>query len=302
MDFSRYGNPSREWAAFEKSHPEAIKLIPNTEAYSPAELQAVGNAATAAASKTKLEQSGLWKVVESEDYAATGRDGNAIPIRCYRPKTARGKTLPAYIYFHGGAFMFGTLEADEGLCVAWAHALSMAVVSINYRHTPQVSGLAAWHDSIDAFEWIMSSASTLGLDPAKVTVGGISAGAMFAATVAAHDVRRARDAGSRPRLAGQVLATPALVQEFPYRLFADREKTSPVQCAGAAVLSRESYDGLLALVHTNTDVPLDHPTWNPGLTEAELLKNMPRTAILVSGGDVLRDEGLMYASRLRDAR
>lgn len=305
MDFSQYGAPSEEWVEFTKSHPEATGFMPDKESQTPAELQARVNAMTTHLSKSKLEASGLWNVVESEDYAVAGRDGNAIPLRRYRPKAAAatGKPLPAYIYLHGGGFLFGTLESDEPLCVAWAHALSIAVVSVNYRHTPQASGLAAWHDAIDAFEWIADNASsTLGLDPANLTIGGISAGAALAAAVAVHEARTARDAGgSPPRLRGQVLAIPSLMQELPAHLFADREKTSPVQCAGAVLLNKDWLGYFQGLLRAGTDVPRDHPTWNPGLVEKELLPYLPRTAMLVAGGDPLRDQGLLYATRLKEA-
>ncbi|KAK7755767.1 hypothetical protein SLS62_002380 [Diatrype stigma] len=304
MDFSQYGTPTEEWVEFLKSHSEAAGFMPDKENRTPAELQAQVNVLIAQQSRTKLQASGLWNVVESEDYTVAGRDGNTISLRCYRPKAAvaTGKPLPAYIYFHGGGFLFGNLESDEPMCVAWAHALSIAVVSVNYRHTPQASGLAAWHDAIDAFEWIAGHASTtLGLDPSSLTVGGISAGAALAAAVAVHDARTARDGGTPPRLRGQVLAIPSLMQDLPTDLFADRAKTSPVQCADAALLNEDWLGYFLGLLHVDTDVPRDHPTWNPGLVEEELLPYVPRTAVLVSGGDPLRDQGLLYATRLKEA-
>lgn len=301
MDFSQYGTPSEEWKEFAKTNPLAIGFMPDKENTPPAELQAQVNEAVKGMNKAKLDESGLWNVVESEDYVATGRDGNDIAIRRYRPKAANGKTLPTYIYFHGGGYIFGSLDADEPLCVAWAHTLSMAVVSINYRHTPQASGPSAWHDAIDGFEWVMSNTSKLGVDPAKITVGGISAGASLAAGVTVHDVRKSRETGSPLRVKGQILAIPVLMQEVPYHLFADKEKTSRVQCAGSAVLSKDWLDYFTGMLHANTDVPLSHPTWNPGLTEMELLPYMPPTAFLVSGADVLRDDGLFYATRLKEA-
>ncbi|KAI5861230.1 alpha/beta-hydrolase [Durotheca rogersii] len=301
MDFSEYGTLSEEWVDFEKNNSEAAGWTLDIGGGDPVKLQAQGNIMTAAMGRAKLERSGLWAVVEFEDYTATSRDGYAIPVRCYRPKAARGRTLPAHVHYHGGGYTTGDLETDECYCVAWAHALSAAVVSVNYRHTPQVSGLVPFHDAIDAFDWIAGHAAALGADPERLTVGGISAGGGLAAAVVVHEVRQALAGGAAARVRGQVLAIPNVVQEFPFERFADRGRTSLVQCAGSPLLPKIFYDYMVGLLRAGHDTPANHPTWNPGLVEDEVLRSIPPTAMLVCGSDLLRDEGLMYASRLRDA-
>ena len=303
LDFSQYGTLSEEWKEFEKANQELLKAfsVSPTETGGPIEIEERLNNAAGKASKARLEKLGLWKVVEAQDYDVTVRDGNTIPIRCYRPKGLREKALPVHIYYHGGGYFVGSLETDEFMCVAWTHELSIAVISVNYRHTPQVSGLVPWHDSIDAFEWIAGNTSSLRINPRKITVGGISAGGSLAAAVAVHDVRKAIEAKTPPRISGQVLAIPILLQDFPYDLFADKEKTSYSQNANVAVLSRSDMDFVVQLLRMNSDVPPDHPTWNPGATEKEVLQHMPRTAILANGSDVLRDHALVYTKRLQDA-
>ena len=304
LDFSRYGTTSEEWKEFERANAELIKSfsMSHSKSTDPADIQAAMNRLGEEGSKSRLEKRGLWDVVEAQDYSVAGRDGNAIPIRCYRPKASGQKTLPVYIYYHGGGYFVGSLETDEWMCVTWAHELSIAVISVNYRHTPQVSGLAPWHDSIDAFEWIADNTSTLGVDPERITVGGISAGGSLAAAVATHDVRKAIAAGTTPRIRGQVLAIPVLFLDFPYHLFASKEKVAHFQNANSAILGQADMDYICELLRKNSDVPLDHPTWNPGATEKDVLQHMPRTAIIASGSDVLRDHPLLYAHRLQDAK
>ena len=301
LDFSQYGTLSKEWMEYQEANPDLVRAVPDLQSTPPAELQAVVNAMVAEATKAKMEKSGLWNVVESQDHFVTGRDGSAIPLRCYRPKRLQGKTLPVHVYHHGGGFIFGSLESEEPMCAAWAHQLSMAVISVNYRHTPQVSGLAAWHDGIDAFEWIARNTTTLGVDPGRITIGGISAGGAIAAAVGVHEVRQAKEAGTTPRFKGQVLGIPTLFQEVPYHMFVDKEKTSRVQNADKPILHKESLNYFFELLRKDTDVPLDHPTWNPAFTEKEVLQHMPRTVILANGADTLRDDALVYATRLQDA-
>jgi acetyl esterase/lipase len=177
----------------------------------------------------------------------------------------------------------------------------MAVVHIAYRCTPQYTGLTAWHDALDGFDWVMANMETLHADPARVLVGGISAGSSLTATVVQAEVKRARETKTPVRIKGQILHMPTLIHSgvYPWHWFADKARASPVQCADAYGLSQARMDMFTSLL--GTDVEPGNPTWNPGLTGEEDLVGTPQTVIVVAGWDPLRDDGLAYAQKLKHA-
>ncbi|KAI0844427.1 alpha/beta-hydrolase [Daldinia vernicosa] len=299
MDFSQWGNPSKEWLAFAAANPAL--LARSDDHLPPLVLQQKTNHSRTTIAKTLVATTGLGNLVTTEDYVVSTRDGKSITVRSYRPILLGSKPLPGYVFFHGGGFFFGALDTELFNCSWLAHALSMTVVHVCYRHTPHVSGLTPWHDALDGFEWVATHTEKLGIDPSRIVVGGISAGGSLTACVVQNEVRRARETGTPCRVQGQVLGIPNLinVNAFPYHLFTDKEKTSPEQCADAAVIPRQRMKLFTDMLGSEVD-PSD-PTWSPGLVDEEELRGTPHTAVLVSGWDPIRDEGLWYAQKLKNA-
>ncbi|KAI1075601.1 alpha/beta-hydrolase [Whalleya microplaca] len=300
MDFSQWGTPSEEWLSFIQANPNALVSpdhLPSDK------LQELANSTRANNAAARLAASGIGPLVSTQDHTAPTRDGATIGIRAYRPNAPAfdGAKLPTFVYLHGGGFIFGSLDTERFHCSWMAHALSMNVIHLCYRHTPQVSGLTAWHDALDGFDWILEHADLLSIDTARVLVGGVSAGGNLTAAVVQREVKRARETGEPCRVKAQLLAVPNLLHgaAFPYHLFADREKSSPVQCEEAAVLHKKRIQRFTELLGTDVD-PFDR-TWSPGLAEEDELKGSPPTALLIAGWDPLRDEALWYAQKLKNA-
>jgi acetyl esterase/lipase len=296
MDFSQWGGESEEWQAFSKAHPELVAR-PNDK--SPLELQAGFNAMRTNLARNLLRQTGIGRFVGTQDHVVPTRDGSYITIRAYRPRALSNAKLATYIHIHGGGFLFGNLETESFNCASIAHAMAISVIHICHRHTPHVQGLVPWYDAIDAFEWIMAHSGKLCIDTAHVITGGVSAGGALTAAIVLHDLRRAKETNTAPRIKGQVLGIPSLCHRdmFPYHLFASKEKTSYYQCKDADILSKERADLFQELLGGNPEEEL----WNPGLVDEKELEGMPKTAILVCGNDVLRDEALLYATKLQKA-
>ncbi|KAI1840528.1 hypothetical protein JX265_013243 [Neoarthrinium moseri] len=295
MDFSEWGSPSEEWMTFARAHPE---LVAREWDRPPEQLQARFNTVRTNLSKTLLAQTGLWKLIATQDYVVPTRDGQSIKIRAYRPKHLATAVLPTYIHIHGGGFLFGSLETERYNCTSISMTLSICVVHICHRHTPHVKGLVPWHDAIDAYEWIMNHTAELLVDTSHVITGGISAGGALTAAIMHHELRRSKATSEPLRLKGQVLCVPSLCHRdlFPYHLFADKEKTSYQQCRAADILSKPRQD----LFQNLLGLKPEDSQWNPCLADDEELKGLPKTAILVCGHDVLRDEALLYATRLKN--
>ena len=144
-------------------------------------------------------------IAETRDLQASGPHGT-IPLRLVHPLPAaqRQAPPPVLVYYHGGGWVIGDLDTHDTLCRELANGSGCAVVSVDYRLGPEHRFPAAVDDSLAAARWVSRNASTLGIDAARLAVGGDSAGGNLAAVVAIA----ARDAGDLP-LAFQLLVYPA---------------------------------------------------------------------------------------------
>ena len=143
-------------------------------------------------------------VAEVRELAAEG-PAAAIPLRLFRPQgTQAGARLPALVYYHGGGWTIGDLDTHDTLCRQLANASRCTVISVDYRMGPEHRFPAAVDDCLAATRWVHAQADGLGIDSARLGVGGDSAGGNLAAVVAIA----ARDAGDLP-IAFQLLIYPA---------------------------------------------------------------------------------------------
>ena len=119
---------------------------------------------------------------EVRDLTIPARDGVALPARLYRPSLGAG--LPALLYLHGGGFMIGSIATHDILCRSLAQRSACAVVSLDYRLAPEHRFPTAFNDGWDALRWLHGHGAGLGLDTARLGVGGDSAGGTLAAALA----------------------------------------------------------------------------------------------------------------------
>ena len=210
----------------------------------------------------------------------------AIPARIYTPKTLRTKDglAPCLVFFHGGGWVIGNLETHDVVCRKIAHEGELIVISVDYRLAPEHKFPAAVDDAVTATNWIAANASKLGIDPARLMVGGDSAGGNLAAVVSLH----ARDHGGA-KIAGQVLVYPAT--EFARTHASHREPET-------SILLTHSVIGWFA-DHYMGDA--DRSDWRASPARAKTLAGLPPAYVLTAGADPLRDEGDEYAARLKEA-
>ncbi|WP_272262738.1 alpha/beta hydrolase [Streptomyces xanthophaeus] len=124
-----------------------------------------------------------------------------VAVRVYRPHRARG----AVVWLHGGGGVFGDLDTEHPWAARIADLSGAVVVSVGYRLAPEHPFPAALDDACAALAWTAGHAEELGIDPARIAVGGHSAGAGLAAAVSL----RARDEQG-PAIRFQLLNQPGL--------------------------------------------------------------------------------------------
>lgn len=217
-----------------------------------------------------------------EDLHVPSRDGVQLPARLYAPGTAAA--LPALLYLHGGGFTIGSVATHDVLCRELARLGRCMVLSLDYRLAPEHAFPTASNDAWDALAWLAAQAASLGADPARLAVGGDSAGG----TLAAVSAIMARDAGLA--LALQLLIYPGTT--------AHQDTPSHTEFADGPVLDREAIGWFF-------------DQYIPSRTEREDWRFAPLLAPDVDGVapawiglaecDPLVDEGVDYGDKLRAA-
>jgi acetyl esterase/lipase len=136
-----------------------------------------------------------------------------VPVRVYTPSAAVPSDAPCLVWLHGGGFIGGDLDMPEGDWTARevCAAAGAVVVSVDYRLS--VGGVCypvPHDDTVAAVTWVRDRAGEFGIDPARITIGGASAGANLTAGAALK--LRDRDAWVPAALA---LVYPALHARVP---------------------------------------------------------------------------------------
>ena len=210
-----------------------------------------------------------------------------LPARVYTPKSRRDKAglAPALVFFHGGGWVIGNLDSHDAACRKLAHEGELTVIAVDYRLAPEHKFPAAVQDAITATQWIAANAAALGIDASRLVVGGDSAGGNLAAVAALS----ARDAEG-PVIAGQLLVYPAT--DFAMRHASHSEPETSVLLTHSVIRwFRDHYLDDLA----------DGEDWRASPARAKSFANLPPAYVLTAGADPLRDEGLEYAERLKQA-
>ncbi|MGK6315164.1 alpha/beta hydrolase [Neorhizobium sp. DT-125] len=196
-----------------------------------------------------------------------------VPIRRYRPGNFRTATV--LLYLHGGGFVVGSLQSHHAICAEIADFAGAELVSVDYRLAPEHVWPAQTDDCFAVLKQLLGQGR-------KVVVIGDSAGGNLAAGL----VLRARDEGLTG-IAGQVLIYPALGGDLVSGSYEEMAEAPGLTTADVAYYR--------AILKAPADEPVAHP-----LLSAEL-SGLPPAYITVAHFDPLRDDGRMYAERLRRA-
>jgi acetyl esterase len=205
--------------------------------------------------------------------------GGELPLRLYRP--AGERPLPVLLYFFGGGWVLGTIDTADGVSRALANSSGALVAVVGYRLAPEHPFPAAVDDCYAAVRWVAGHADEIGADPARLAVGGDSAGGNLAAGVAL----RARADG--PALAGQLLVYPNTDQ------LADDES---MRAADDPYLFNRHSVAWYRQHYLADPGDAANPLASP--LRARSLAGLPPALVITAEYDPLRDQGEAYARRL----
>ena len=236
-------------------------------------------ASLAAMASLQGEPQSVAKIVNRQ---APGPAGD-VPVRLYTP--AGQAPFPALVYYHGGGWVLGGLDTHDGVCRQMASSAGCLVVSVDYRLAPEHKFPAAAEDAYAALQWVATNADGLGVDPARIAIGGDSAGGNLAAVVALM----ARDRGT-PAVAFQLLVYPVTDSACDTASYRDN--------ADGYFLTK---DAMLWFWNHYTRDAADRRNPYAAPLKAQDLRGLPPALVMTAEFDPLRDEGEAYAARLREA-
>ncbi len=188
-------------------------------------------------------------------------------------------TGPALLWIHGGGYVIGSAAQDDQLCRRFASELGATVASVDYRLAPENPYPVPLEDCYTALAWLVGLPS---VDPARVAIGGASAGGGLAAALALL----ARDRGEIP-LAAQLLVYPMLDDRT-----VDRDD---LDNPGHRLWNQSSNKFGWACYLADADPDVAVPA------RREDLSGLPPAWMGVGTLDLFHDEDLAYAERLRAA-
>ncbi|MGB3736833.1 MAG: alpha/beta hydrolase [Ilumatobacter sp.] len=221
-------------------------------------------------------------VTITEAFAPSLDGAPDVRVKVYAPATTAAGA-GALLWIHGGGMVLLSADGDDFQCAVRAAAHRCVVVSVDYRLAPETPAPGLVDDCFAALTWLADRADELGVDAAKIVIGGASAGAGLAAGTAL----RARDAGG-PALAAQLLTYPML----------DHRNETP---SSHAIQDQRVWNRSANLDAWAAYLGGGEPTAYSSPAIAEDLSGLPAAYIDVGTFDMFHDEDVAYATALNRA-
>ena len=215
-----------------------------------------------------------------------GPASGPVPVRAYRPKGAgKDEVLPALVFIHGGGWVIGDLDTYDVVCRTLANGARCAVFSVEYRKAPESPFPAGLEDCFLALKFVSENSKKFFVNPAKIAVGGDSAGGNLSAAVALL----ARDAGG-PAISFQLLIYPATDQQLNHPSI-DSNGEGYLLTKKVMIYFRGHY----------LPREQDRLDWRASPLLATNHAGLPPAFVMTAGFDPLLDEGRAYAEKLKKA-
>lgn len=224
------------------------------------------------------------KEVNWRTFSIEGYKDLAVPIEVFEPKEVDEK-LPCLLYIHGGGFGYKAAPHHKKLACAYAKEVNCRVVFPDYHLLPAFPYPAAYTDVLSVYKWICSHSQELQIDVNHIAVAGDSAGGALTANLC-----NTIEQYNLPEPCFQLLIYPvadAQMQTESMKMFRDTPLWNSV--------NNQKMWNMYLVGATSQERELASPMQNV------LPKRVPDTYIETAEFDCLRDEGLLYAEKLRVA-
>ena len=208
--------------------------------------------------------------------------GRRIYCRVHRPRADR--PLPALVYFHGGGWVWGSVDTHDSAARELAAAGDVATISVDYALSPEARFPQALEECAAVVRHVARAGAEWGPDPSRILLAGNSAGGNLALATALL----LRDTAG-PKLTGIVAGYPVCDSRL--------DTPSYQEFGTGHVLTREKM-AFYWSVYVPHEVDRSHPLAAPLRAN---LTGLPPVLVLLAELDVLRSEGEALAVKLREA-
>ena len=212
-------------------------------------------------------------------------DQTQLRLRIYKPFSVNAPT-PVLLWMHGGGYLIGKPEQDDGSCARYVRELGITVISVDYRLAPKYPFPTGLDDCYSALKWIKAHADELHIDPKHIAVGGNSAGSGLAAALTQFALDR-----NEIEIAFQLLIYPMLDDRTVLRTDIDDSNN----IAWNHNSNRFGWESYLGQKCGADEVP----AYSVPARRADL-SDLPPAWIGVGALDIFHDEDVAYAQRLRE--
>lgn len=270
-------------------HPAIAEVLASLPAPPPGPLNPVAMRAGEEAQVAPLsERLPLASVTDVVAETASGQ----VPVRVYTdsPRVENG----VIVYFHGGAFFLGSLETHDHVCRLLAKQTGWTVVSVDFRRAPESAFPAGLDDCYGVVRWVAETeasdgeANEIRWDGHRLAIAGDSSGGTFGAAVAAKALDDGFDGISH-----QILYYPSLDLDFDESRYGSL--TENATGYGLETAGLKPFNAFYLDSGADPADPLVSPI------KRQDLAGLPKALIVTAQYHPLRDEGELYAERLREA-
>lgn len=225
------------------------------------------------------------QVYDVSDRTITNSD-TELTVRIYTP--AEAEHYAVLMYFHGGAFLSGTLDSHDDVARELCNASGYKVVSVGYRLAPEHPYPAALVDCYEATKWVTENRGDLQWNGVDLALAGDSSGGNLVAAVTLMAREKKEFAVSK-----QVLLYPSLDLDFSTFRYPSLVENGTGYFVESAQLAE--LNGFYLLGGADTDHPLVSPLREDNLSD------LPAALVITAEYDPFRDEGELYAEKLKKA-
>lgn len=208
-----------------------------------------------------------------------------IGVRIHRPAGVADTGAPALLYIHGGGFVFFSLDTHDRLMREYAERGQFVVIGIDYPLSPEAKYPRALDLIVALVRWIGVHGATLGIDPARVAIGGDSAGANLALATAL----RLRDADGSVPLCG-ILSN--------YGAFSGTVSDAAEAAHGGPGAVLTQAEMVIFFDHYLADPAQARVPYACPLTASDL-SGLPPVCLIIPERDVLTEQSFAIADRIR---
>lgn len=260
--------------------PDIKKMVDQIMQIMPTSMEGVDPKEFRELTKTYDQMLGAEISIEkSEDMKIPVRDSE-LDARLYSDDSASDSII---VFYHGGGFVIGDIEAYDSICRHIARYSGSKVISVGYRLAPEFKFPTAVNDAYDSYRWIREKSEQFGANKDKIATMGDSAGGNLCAALS---VKSVEDGYPVPALS--VLYYPVVAPDYSSESFREFSKE---------YVLTEGMMGWFHKNYINNDADIASPFFSPMLFKNH--EGMPETLVITAEFDPLRDQGETYASTLK---